>query len=583
MRYFFLSLVAFFFGANSFACVVPVAGAIHGYHGVICMGSVDTLTNDTTGGTWHSSNNAIATVNSTTGVVTPVMAGRDTITYIVSDTCGADTVRLAIIVDALPMPFYSSSLSVGSYTLFSIPAGTTMSAVSGAATWHTGTDTLHGASAGNGTFTITDSSGCVSYDTVVVDSFPVVGPIIFSSTLHGCAGNSGRLTDSSAGGTWSSTNTSVANVNATSGALSEGSTGTAIITYSVPGGGRLGWYCVLVKVDQVPTSITGNTHICRGAVDTLSTTRYASIFSSTVLGVQWTSSDTTIANPAPTTAGSVWLRGVQEGTITLTATSLSSGCSTSTHITVDTLPALSAITGTTTLCSSTTVTLSESSTVGVWSSSNTTIGSVSPSGIVTGLIAGTDSIIYKVTNSCGFVEKAVVITVNALPSLDLITGIDLVNPGTTTTLADGTTGGTWTSGNTAIATVDASGVVTGVSGGTAIISYTVTNSSGCTNYTTFAVDVVAPTGINNVTNAASAFSIYPNPAKGNLYISFSGQQGGSASFELKDITGRLVMHNNISVAAGAPAQVDLSKVQSGIYFVTISQNGSSYNSKLVVE
>ena len=41
--------------------------------------------------------------------------------------------------------------------------------------------------------------------------------------------------------------------------------------------------------------------------------------------------------------------------------------------------------------------------------------------------------------------------------------------------------GAWTTVIIPIATVDASGLVTGVAAGTATISYTVTNGNGCTN------------------------------------------------------------------------------------------------------
>ncbi|MCW3122131.1 MAG: surface protein [Flavipsychrobacter sp.] len=52
-----------------------------------------------------------------------------------------------------------------------------------------------------------------------------------------------------------------------------------------------------------------------------------------------------------------------------------------------------------------------------------------------------------------------------------ITGILNVCKAATTALTDATSGGTWSSGNTAVATVNTSGVVTGVAAGTANITY----------------------------------------------------------------------------------------------------------------
>ena len=57
--------------------------------------------------------------------------------------------------------------------------------------------------------------------------------------------------------------------------------------------------------------------------------------------------------------------------------------------------------------------------------------------------------------------------------------------GSSLALSDATSGGVWSSSNTAIATVTAStGIVTGVAAGTDTITYTVTNINGCSDYAT---------------------------------------------------------------------------------------------------
>ncbi len=56
-------------------------------------------------------------------------------------------------------------------------------------------------------------------------------------------------------------------------------------------------------------------------------------------------------------------------------------------------------------------------------------------------------------------------------------------------LSNTTTGGVWTSSNTAVATVNTSGLVAGVSAGSATITYTVTNSNNCTTAVTTSVTV----------------------------------------------------------------------------------------------
>ena len=76
------------------------------------------------------------------------------------------------------------------------------------------------------------------------------------------------------------------------------------------------------------------------------------------------------------------------------------------------------------------------------------------------------------------------------PSVAPITGTDTVCVGATTTLADATTGGTWSSVTTSVATITTAGVVTGVSAGTSVISYT--TGSGTATKT---VVVLAPPSI----------------------------------------------------------------------------------------
>jgi hypothetical protein len=89
---------------------------------------------------------------------------------------------------------------------------------------------------------------------------------------------------------------------------------------------------------------------------------------------------------------------------------------------------------------------------------------------------------YDATNNCysGSAATAVTATVNALPTVGANTGTTLTAVTLTTTLSNATSGGVWSSANTAIATVDASGVVTGVSANSVNISYTITNAFGCT-------------------------------------------------------------------------------------------------------
>lgn len=65
------------------------------------------------------------------------------------------------------------------------------------------------------------------------------------------------------------------------------------------------------------------------------------------------------------------------------------------------------------------------------------------------------------------------------PAVQLITAsCSVTTIGSSITLSNATTGGTWSSSATSVATVGSSGIVTGVAEGTATISYTVSNACG---------------------------------------------------------------------------------------------------------
>lgn len=65
------------------------AGTVSFTTNSICIGSTATSSSSgNTGGVWSSSNASVATINSTTGVIVGVAAGKSTITYTVSSGCG---------------------------------------------------------------------------------------------------------------------------------------------------------------------------------------------------------------------------------------------------------------------------------------------------------------------------------------------------------------------------------------------------------------------------------------------------------------------------------------------------------------
>ena len=216
-----------------------------------------------------------------------------------------------------------------------------------------------------------------------------------------------------------------------------------------------------------PGTITGTATVCAGSTTALSNATTGGAWSSRAAGVATVGSTGIVSGVAAGTA-----------TISYTATNGCGSTSTTREVTVNALPSAGTITGTATVCAGSTTALSNATTGGTWSSSATGIATVGSTGIVSGVAAGTTTISYTVTNSCGSAVTTRVVTVNALPSAGTITGTATVTTGSTTTLSNATTGGAWSSSATGIATVGSTGIVTGVAAGTATISYTVTNSCG---------------------------------------------------------------------------------------------------------
>ena len=338
----------------------------------------------------------------------------------------------------------------------------------------------------SGTYYIqsTNSTGCVSLGSVNVSILeqPTVAAITGTTAL--CAGSTTALSNSVAGGVWSSSNVAVATVNSL-GVVTGISGGTVTISYTLSNG-----YCAtaanaVVTVNALPvlTANTGTSIVCAGST---------TVLSNSVAGGVWSSS-----NEAVATVNSLGIvTGISGGTATISYTVSNTYCTNATTsvVTVNALSALTAITGNTTVEVGLTTTLSNTNSGGVWSSSNSSLAPIDAIGVVTGIATGNVTISYTVTNSSGCISS-VSASITVTPSSirvrkPEITGSNSVCVGSNSTLTSSIAGGVWNSSNSSIATINSSGVVSGISAGTAVISYTITIGSS-TSVATFTV-VVSP-------------------------------------------------------------------------------------------
>jgi hypothetical protein len=273
------------------------------------------------------------------------------------------------------------------------------------------------------------------------------------------------------GGTWRSSSATLASVDVY-GTVFGYTSGSVTISYTVSNGCGSSTATHAVTVNPMPFAgtISGPAAVCSGANITLSRS------GGTGAG-NWYSLVPSIAGVGATTG---IVTGGTPGTTTILYV-VSGPCGDDTAyytMTVNALPAAGSITGPTTVCEGATITLSNPTGTagGVWTSTNAARATVSTAGIVTGVGAGTVTISYTaITTSCGTAATSSSLTVNPAPRAGIITGASQLCPGTTITLTDTASGGSWSSTN--IHTTHAGGAVSGVTVGADTLSYTVTNSN----------------------------------------------------------------------------------------------------------
>ncbi len=423
----------------------------------VCQGLTTSLTDAATGGLWSSSAPGVATIGSTTGVVTGISGGSASITYSLPTGCIAATAPLGFVVNPTP-----ATIDGGPIPTICPGTTTTLTDATGAGTWvsnNTAVATMAGAvatgvAAGTSTITFTlTATGCATTSVLTVNP----NPAAITGTAVVCQGLTTTLADGTGGGTWSSLAPANGSVVSATGVVTgvSGST-TATIVYTLPTG------ClnsVIVTVNPLPASIGGSNNVCVGLTTTLTDATGTST---------WTSSNTALATVGASTG---IVTGVAAGSLTITYTNPANGCVATLPFTVNPTPA--AIVGANNVCVAATDALSDATGGGTWSVlAGTGTASVSVSGVVTGLTAGSANILYTLPAGCLY---NLPFTINSTPSTP--TGASSVCTGLTTTLT-GSGGGTWTSSSPSKATVGGgTGLVTGVSAGTTTITYTTSPGS----------------------------------------------------------------------------------------------------------
>jgi hypothetical protein len=112
---------------------------------------------------------------------------------------------------------------------------------------------------------------------------------------------------------------------------------------------------------------------------------------------------------------------------------------------------------------------------------------------------------------------------------------------------------------------------TDLGNGTHTISATVIDQYGCQSQAEVSITVVSGAGINGI---SQELSLYPNPTQGSLHL--QGVEGGEVS--VTSLDGKRVINAKLSSDS-----MDVSSLQSGVYFITVNHQGTIFRGRFLKE
>jgi hypothetical protein len=203
---------------------------------------------------------------------------------------------------------------------------------------------------------------------------------------------------------------------------------------------------------------------------------------------------------------------------------------------------------------------------------------------VTGNMPANGTTIYVVENLC--MADTAFITVNVAQPASSGTAVSPFNACNTGTvfLPNGLTGtvtqgGTWTD-NTATGLLFTNQFeAKGLPVGTYQFTYTVGNGGICPPSSTLVtVNLQNCTGVeeNNM-----SFSIYPNPNNGQFFVTTNATE--LVTFEVMDITGKIVFKTNATMNAGVQNEINVTDVATGMYIVKMSSERGVSTQNVVIK
>ncbi len=284
------------------------------YGPVLCVGTTIQLSDAVAGGTWISGSDAIAKVNAISGVVTGIGAGSITIKHL--RTSGviinypvvvnplSQTIGVNQVCQGQTISMANSTSSGGAWS--TNPGGVGIATVNSSGV-------VGGVSGGMADIVYLSSKGCLSVKTVTVKG---IAPVVGTTTV--CVGQTTMLSNSIAGGAWSSSSAAQASVSSL-GMVKGIAQGTPRISYILPNGCHS---TATVIVNPISATTGGTPGMCQGGSMTLA--------NATPFGGVWSSSNSSVA----TVNGAGVVRGAGVGTANILFTT-SLGCVATRTVTVN--------------------------------------------------------------------------------------------------------------------------------------------------------------------------------------------------------------------------------------------------------
>lgn len=237
--------------------------------------------------------------------------------------------------------------------------------------------------------------------------------------------------------------------------------------------GQTGNYTYIddISIQEVPEAIIGNNHLCVGTTTTLTNATSGGIWSSNNNGIATVSSTGVVT---AINAGNV--------TISYRVNNLTGSCDgiTEFNLTIANPPTSPTITNPnpTSYCQNATTSLLNA--IGVSGATLNWFPSQIPN---TSVVGNFNYTVTQTVNGCTSLPGTITVNINPVPIVASIVGTNLpICIGSNETFTNSTPGGVWSSSNTAIATVNNTGLITTVATGIASIIYTVTDAlSSCVN------------------------------------------------------------------------------------------------------